>query len=181
MPCLETTGEILTMLTMLDNAYVNSWSNIFRAREDIAHEVNPEDFTQHVVRAPDGIVWTMSEEDVCTMFPQTGNGTCPDGFYRTAYTDALAALVPDTCLKHTKLFLAWRRPPGGFAASRTVFISKFFAVDDLGGTVRSPSALRPLTLCNCDCKVITQPYAVDFTASPPIASTRLRDAQDDGI
>ena len=27
--------------------------------------------------------------------------------------------------------------------------------DDLGRIIRSPDALRPLTLCNCDCKLLT--------------------------
>ena len=42
-----------------------------------------------------------------------------------------------------------------FGASRTVFISKPTEVDAQGLTISSPEALRPLTLCNCDCKVIT--------------------------
>ena len=39
-----------------------------------------------------------------------------------------------------------------FAASRSVFILKTSTIDDNGRIVRSPAALRPLTLCNCDCK-----------------------------
>ena len=35
-----------------------------------------------------------------------------------------------------------------FAASRTVVISKSSTVDDNGLIVRSPDALRPLTLCD---------------------------------
>ena len=42
-----------------------------------------------------------------------------------------------------------------FAASRTVFIPKSATVDDKWFIVRSPDALRPLTLCNGDCKIIT--------------------------
>ena len=42
-----------------------------------------------------------------------------------------------------------------FAASRTVFIPKSSIVDDNGLIVRSPDALRPLTLCNCDCEITT--------------------------
>ena len=45
--------------------------------------------------------------------------------------------------------------PAQFAASRTVFISKSSDVDNNGLIVRSPEALRPLTLCNCDCKILT--------------------------
>ena len=42
-----------------------------------------------------------------------------------------------------------------FAASRTVFIPKSSTVDDNGLIVRSPYPLSPLTLCCCDCKIIT--------------------------
>ena len=42
-----------------------------------------------------------------------------------------------------------------FAASRTVFIPKSPDVDNNGRIVRSPEALRPLTLCDCDCKIPT--------------------------
>ena len=45
--------------------------------------------------------------------------------------------------------------PALFAASRTVIISKSSDVDNNGRIVRSPEALRPLTLCNCDCKILT--------------------------
>ena len=42
--------------------------------------------------------------------------------------------------------------PALFAKSRTVFVPKSSVVDINGRTIRSPEALRPLTLCNCDCK-----------------------------
>ena len=42
-----------------------------------------------------------------------------------------------------------------YAESRTVFIPKSFDVDNNGRIVRSPEALRPLTVCNCDCKILT--------------------------
>ena len=45
--------------------------------------------------------------------------------------------------------------PTRFAASRTVVIPKSSTVDDNGLIVRSSDALRRLTLCNCDCKIIT--------------------------
>ena len=45
--------------------------------------------------------------------------------------------------------------PTELAASRTVFIPESSTVDDNGLIARQPAALRPLTLCNCDCKIIT--------------------------
>ena len=45
--------------------------------------------------------------------------------------------------------------PAGLRASRTVFIPKSSEVDAQGLLVRLPESLRPLTSCNCDCKVLT--------------------------
>ena len=45
--------------------------------------------------------------------------------------------------------------PDFFSESRTVFIPKTSDTDDLGRIIRSPDALRPLTLCNCDCALLT--------------------------
>ena len=42
-----------------------------------------------------------------------------------------------------------------FAESRTVFIHQSSDIDNNGRIVRSPESLRPLTLCNCDCKILT--------------------------
>ena len=41
--------------------------------------------------------------------------------------------------------------PAHFAESRTVFIPKSSHIDNDGRIVRSPEALRPLTLCKWDC------------------------------
>ena len=45
--------------------------------------------------------------------------------------------------------------PIGFCASRIVFIPKSSETDAHGHIIRSPEALRPLTLCTCDCEIIT--------------------------
>ena len=45
--------------------------------------------------------------------------------------------------------------PALFAENRTVFLPKCSDVDNNGRIVRSPGALRPLTLCTCDCKILT--------------------------
>ena len=45
--------------------------------------------------------------------------------------------------------------PEHFAESGIVFIPKTSDIDDNGRIIRSPDALRPLTLCNCDCKLLT--------------------------
>ena len=45
--------------------------------------------------------------------------------------------------------------PDCFAESRAVFIPKTTDTDDIERIFRSLDALRPLTLCNCDCKLLT--------------------------
>ena len=52
--------------------------------------------------------------------------------------------------------------PEHFAESRMVFIPKTSDTDDnhhsqkkIGRIIRSPDAVRPLTLCNCDHKILT--------------------------
>ena len=52
--------------------------------------------------------------------------------------------------------------PTEIAASKTVFIPKSSDVDDNGLIVRPLDALRPLTLCNCDCKIITTAVCFDL-------------------
>ena len=49
----------------------------------------------------------------------------------------------------TKLSWTGSTIPDCFAESRTVFIPKTSDIDDNGRMIRSPDALRPLTLCNC--------------------------------
>ena len=44
--------------------------------------------------------------------------------------------------------------PERFAERRTVLIPKTSDIDDNGRIIRSPEAQRPLTLCNCDCKLL---------------------------
>ena len=42
-----------------------------------------------------------------------------------------------------------------FAESRAVFIPKSSDTGNSGRFIRSPEASRPLTLCTCDCKILT--------------------------
>ena len=44
--------------------------------------------------------------------------------------------------------------PVGSGASRIVFIPKTSEANAQGLLIRSPESLRPLTLCNCDCKIL---------------------------
>ena len=79
----------------------------------------------------------------------------PDGLHYSMYRCA-------GCIGAKFLFAAYQStvqaaalPPQGFGACRTVFIPESGEVNAQGLLIRSPGSLRPLTLCNCDCKILT--------------------------
>ena len=74
--------------------------------------------------------------------------------YLTVCTALLAALMLDFSSLPTRPACRERLFPKVFGVSRTVFIPKSTKVDTRGLITRSPNTLRPLTLRNCDCKVI---------------------------
>ena len=63
--------------------------------------------------------------------------------------------APSSFFNAYKYLLEGGTVPEHFAERRTVFIPKTSDIDDNGRIIRSPDALRPLTLCNCDCKLLT--------------------------
>ena len=74
--------------------------------------------------------------------------------FPTVSTDVLGAWVRHSSF-HAYQAVEFSTIPDCFAESRTVFIPKTSDTDDLGRIIRSPDALRPLTLCNCDFKIVT--------------------------
>ena len=75
--------------------------------------------------------------------------------FLTVFTAVLVGLVRSSSIVLINFVLEGNTIPDCFAESRTVFIPKTSGTDDLGRIIRSPDALRPLTLCNCDCKLLT--------------------------
>ena len=71
--------------------------------------------------------------------------------FRAASTDVREGWIHSFSYKHV---LEGGTIPALFAESRSVFIPKSSDVDNNGRIVRSPEALRPLTLCNCDCNIL---------------------------
>ena len=112
------------------------FSNTYKkAREDIQWEIDKREFDEMIATkkesapGPDGI---------------------PYSFYRCA-----GRLGSQFLFDAKKRVLEGAAVSTEFAASRTVFVPKSSTVDDDGLIVRSPDASRPLSLCNCDCKIIT--------------------------
>ena len=72
---------------------------------------------------------------------------------------ALVDWVPTSCARQKNLW--WKVDvPTHCAANKTVFIPKSCIVDHTALTMRSPHAPHLLTLCNCDCKIITSRSAL---------------------
>ena len=109
-----------------------------------------EDIFRYVQQALDDIRWTIEKtefDELIAMKKDSAPG--PDGI---PYGGSGVAF---------SLFNAYRSlleggaVPEHSAESRTVFIPKTSDIDDNVRIIRSLDALRPLTLCNCVCKLLT--------------------------
>ena len=135
------------------------WRTIFQAREERPRHYQHEEILRFVQQAPDDINRTIDQaefDDLLTSKKDSAPGPdgIPYGVYRCLFRAYKAVLEGSTI-------------PDCFAESRTVFIPKTSDTDDLGRMIRSPDALRPLTLCNCDCKLLTAAICRGHHASPP--------------
>ena len=122
------------------------WGTIFEARQE-----GPRHFPQ----APDDINWTPDRaefDDLLASKKDSAPG--PDGIPYGVYRCA-GGLGSKFLFNAYQAVLEGRNIPDCFAESRTVFVPKTSDTDDLGRIIRSLDALRPKTLCNCDCKLLT--------------------------
>ena len=131
------------------------WGTIFQAREEGPRHQQHEDILRYVQHAPDDINWTIDQTEFDELFAlkkdsAPGPDGIPYGIYRCA-----GGLGSKFLFHAYKAVLEGSAIPDCFAESRTVFIPKTSDMNDLGRIIRSPDALRPLTLCNCDCKLFT--------------------------
>ena len=107
-------------------------------------------FGRIIIRSPDALrPLTLCSCD-CKILTSAGPDGIPFGAYRCAQELGSQFLCNDV-----KYLLEGGSVPEHFAERRTVFIHKTSDIDDNGRIIRSPDALRPLTLCNCDCKLLT--------------------------
>ena len=141
--------------TLLSMRLCEYWCTIFRARiEGERHHLH-EAILRYVQKAPDDIRWKIDRNEFDELVASKkesapGPVGLPKNLYRCA--GGLGSQFLHKAYKH----VAEGGPvPAQFAASRTVLIPKSSDVDNPGRIVRSPEALRPLTLCNCDCKILT--------------------------
>ena len=114
-----------------------------------------EETLRFVKQAPDDINWTIDQaefDDLLALKKDSASG--PDGIPYGVYRCA-GGLGSKFLFRAYQAVLEGSNIPDCFAESRTVFIPKTSDTDDLGRIIRSPYALRPLTLCICDCKLFT--------------------------
>ena len=131
------------------------WGTIFQAREEGPRHHQHEEILRFVQQAPDGINWTIDQaefDDLLSLKKNSALGSdgIPSGVYRYA-----GGLGSKLLLRAYQAVLEGRSIPDCLAESRTVFIPKTSDTDYLGRIVRSLDALRPMTLYNCDCRVLT--------------------------
>ena len=131
------------------------WSRIFEALLEEEQRPLHETILRHVQKELGNLPWTMDRQCFDDLnatkkeFAPDPDGI-PDSFHRCAGG-----------LGSQFLFNAYEFAVEGgdisqhFAASRIVFIAKSAVANEDGKFFRSRDALRPLTLCNYDYKIIT--------------------------
>ena len=131
------------------------WGTIFQARAEGPRHHQYENILRYVQKAPDDIRRVIDKNELDELMALNkesapGPDVIPYSFYSCA--GGLGSRILFCAYKHV---LEGGTIPAHFAKSRTVFIPKSSVIDDNGRIIRSPEALRPLTLCTCDCKILT--------------------------
>ena len=131
------------------------WGSIFQACIEGPRHHQYENIFRYVQKAPDDIRWTIDRTEFDELISlKTGSAPGPDGIPYGAYLCA-GGLGSQFLFNAHKYLLEGGTIPEHFAESRSVFIPKTSDIDDNGRIILYPDALRPLTLCNCDCKLLT--------------------------
>ena len=115
---------------------------------------NTKIFLRYVQQAPDDIRWIIDKtefDDLIVLKKHSALG--PDGIPYGAYRCA-GGLGSPFLFNAYRYLLEGGTVPEHIAESRTVFILKTSDIDDNGRIIPSPDALRPLTLCKSDCKLL---------------------------
>ena len=118
-----------------------------------------DNILRYVQKAPDDIRWTIDRTELDELIALKKDSTPgPDGIPYGANKCA-GGLGSQNAYKN---LLEGGAVPEHFAERWTVFIPRTSDIDDKGRIIRSPDALRPLTLCKCDCKLRTSAICRGF-------------------
>ena len=128
------------------------WSTIFQARVEGSSTITLRpscDTSRKLVTTRVGKSTETKLNELMATKKESAPG--PDGISLYRCAGGLGSQFLFNAYKHV---LEGGAIPVPLAESITVF-PKSSDVDNNGRIVRSPEALRPLTLCNCDCKILT--------------------------
>ena len=128
------------------------WSTIFQARVEGQRHHHYVNILRYVQEAPHDIRWEIDRNEFDELMAVENESAQRISYSLYRCAGGLGSQFLFNAYKHV---LEGGTIPELFAESRTVFIPKSSDVDNNGRIVRSPKALRPLTLCNCDCKILT--------------------------
>ena len=138
------------------------WAGIFQARDGDLQDRAFETTLDFVHRAPEDLQWTLNKEDFDAMLAAKGSALATDGLLYSGHRSARST--------GSQLLAAHEKHLVGEHFStelhRRVFIPKSDAADTWGRIVRSPDALRLLTLWYCDCNVLTTALCFAFRQYP---------------
>ena len=141
--------------TNLAGGCANIGVRFLQARAEGERHHCHETILQYVQKAPDDIRWEIDRNEFDElMATKKESAPGPDGIPYGAWRCA-GGLVSQLLFNEYKHVLEGGAIPALFAESRTVFLPESSDVDNNGRIVRSLESLRPLTLCNCDCKILT--------------------------
>ena len=126
---------------------------IFEARIEGERHHCHETIFRYVQKALDDIRWEIDRNEYELMATKKDSAPGPNGipYSLNRCAGGLGCQFLFNAYKHV---IEGGPVPAQCAASRTVFIPKSSDVDNNCLIVRSPDALRPLTLCNCDWKIL---------------------------
>ena len=138
------------------------WGSTFQARAEGPRHHQFEHLLQYVQKAPDDIRWTIDRTEFDELIALKKDSA--PGLHGIPYDACKCAegLGSQFLFNAYEYLLEGGTVPEHFAESRTVFIPKTSDIDDNGRIIRSPDALRPLTLCNCDWKLLTYAICREF-------------------
>ena len=110
---------------------------------------------QYVQKAPDDTRWEIDINEFDELMATIRESAPGHDRIHIVSTGVLEGWAFNSYTTRTKHLIEGGPVPAQLAASRTVFIPKSSDVDNNGLIARSPEALRALTLCNCNCKILT--------------------------
>ena len=146
-----------------------NWGTILQARQEGPRHFQHEEILRSVQQAPDDISWTVDRAEFDDLLASKKDSTPgPDGIHYGVCRCA-GGLGSKFLFDAYQAVLEGKNIPSD--------------TDDLGRIIRSPDALRPLTLCDCDCKLLTcailsRPSLVHYAMHSSLTEMHLHQADD---